>query len=62
MKEPNKIRLSDFNTKQKEPNKIRLKSIHTQKLDLYDDFGYITSLEIKSTDDEDHNKNNQESL
>lgn len=58
MKEPKRIKLSDFNTKQKEPSKRPLKSIDTLKLDLYDDFGYITSLEIKNTDDENHNKNN----
>jgi len=58
MKEPKRIRLSDFDAKQKEPNKRPLKSVDTKILDLYDDFGYVTSIEIKNTDDEDHNKNN----
>lgn len=58
MKEPKKIRLSDFDTKQKEPHKRPLKSADTKILDLYDDFGYVTSIEIQNTDDENHSKDN----
>lgn len=46
MKEPKKIKLSDFEPKQKEPEKRPLKSEYGNVQHLYDEFGYVTSIEI----------------
>lgn len=55
MKEPQRIKLSDFESQQKEPIKRPLKSKNSNIEHLYDEFGYITTIKIK---DEDHNENN----
>jgi hypothetical protein len=55
MKEPKRIKLSDFNPNQKEPIRLPLKS-ETNVDHLYDEFGYVTSVEIiKNEDSENRN-------
>lgn len=46
MKEPKKIKLTDFESQQKEPKKRPLKPEHSNVQHLYDEFGYVTSIEI----------------
>lgn len=52
MKEPEKIPLNPYIKKNKEPKKIPLPPL---KKDLYDDFGYLLSIE------KNNNENNQKS-
>lgn len=59
MKEPKKIKLSDFEPQQKEPIKRPLESNNPNTEHLYDDFGYVTTIEIKN---ENHNENNSQGL
>ena len=55
MKEPKRIKLTDFESQQKEPKKRPLESSIENIEHLYDDFGYVTTIQIKH---EDNNKNN----
>jgi hypothetical protein len=50
MEEPKRIKLSDFNPSRKEPIKLPLKS-ETNVNHLYDEFGYVTSVEIIKNED-----------
>ena len=53
MKEPKKIKLSDFEPQQKEPQKHRMLSdqqLVNNVQHLYDEFGYVTSIEIRNED------------
>lgn len=57
-KEPRKIPLSDFISMRKEPKKIPLTNNTEHK--LYDDFGYLTSIQInKENKNENHKQGNQ---
>lgn len=56
MKEPDKRPINpDVNNVKKEPQKIRLLPLPQH---LYDDFGYITTIEDHKDKDEDHTQSN----
>lgn len=54
MREPKKIKLSDFISNQKEPSKIPLEPSKNIE-HLYDEFGYVLTIESKN---EDYKENN----
>jgi hypothetical protein len=58
MEEPQKRKLSDFEPKQKQPKKYRMLSdqqlIHNVQ-HLYDEFGYVTSIEINNENSKNNN-------
>lgn len=54
MKEPKKIKLSDFVSNQKEPKKIPLEPVKNVE-HLYDEFGYVLTIESKNENNKENN-------
>jgi hypothetical protein len=55
MKKPQKISMSNIDTKIKEPTKIPMPS--TLKQELFDDFGYVTTIETQNNHEDNQNSN-----